>query len=64
MRMYVTESEAKEKACCKVMPHKEDGELVTAACLGSGCMGWRWKFGDRTSLLGYCGLAGKPGGEI
>jgi hypothetical protein len=56
--MYLTEDEAKQKACCKVMPHKEDGKLVTAVCLASVCMAWRWT--DPDARHGYCGLAGKP----
>jgi hypothetical protein len=40
--MILTEDEAKTKACCKIMPHKENGTLMTVACLASGCMAWRW----------------------
>ena len=40
--MILTEAEAKEKACCKTMPHRPDGKLMTAACLASQCMAWRW----------------------
>ncbi len=43
--MMLTEDEAKNKACCKCMPHKEDGKLMTAACLASGCMAWRIEYG-------------------
>jgi hypothetical protein len=38
--MLVTEAEAKHKACCKMPPHREDGKLVTPACLASNCMAW------------------------
>lgn len=40
--MYVTESEAKEKACCKVMPHREDGKCVTAAYRSHPVEGRTW----------------------
>lgn len=40
----LTEDQAKEKACCKVIPTR-NGELVTAACLASKCMAWRWQYG-------------------
>lgn len=36
--MIVTEDEAKTKQCCKV-----GNTGLFAACLGSGCMGWRWQ---------------------
>ncbi|MDR2489474.1 MAG: hypothetical protein LBD42_08300 [Desulfovibrio sp.] len=65
--MLLTEDEAKEKACCKIMPHKQSGGLVTAACLASGCMAWRFVpiaqiHGEIRidTPRGYCGLAGRP----
>ena len=64
--MMITEAEAKTKACCKTMPNKPDGRLVTAACLGSECMAWRWgsTMEEYAKNLpgrpGYCGLAGRP----
>lgn len=65
-----TEEEAKTKACCKIMPTYQ-GELVTAACLASKCMAWRWSPAGTEKEVqqsrlegyqkkGYCGLAGKP----
>ena len=59
--MLMTEDEAKQKACCKTMPNRPDGKLVTAACLGSDCMAWRWiSPGSLNDERGYCGLAGIP----
>jgi hypothetical protein len=63
--MYLTEEEARQKACCKTMPNHPDGK--TAACLASVCLAWRWKKGmvfvdkkRREHDLGYCGFAGRP----
>ena len=70
--MLLTEDEAKTKACCKIMPNRPNGELVTAACLASGCMAWRWAKNPETYTdmdgqkrpcapkEGYCGLVGRP----
>jgi hypothetical protein len=69
--MFMMEEQAKEKACCKVMPQKDDRRLMTAACLASECMAWRWEVmgapvndnGGRADIRtrrGYCGLAGEP----
>ena len=49
--MILTEEQAKEKACCKVLPHTPDGKLMTAACLASQCMAWRWYDGTQTRAM-------------
>ena len=78
----MTEEEAKTKWCpmlgegnaTKGLHERVDG-TVSANCIGSDCMMWRWdaitpeekrqlrEYGDDTGPLlaipGYCGLAGK-----
>lgn len=44
--MFLSENEAKEKACCKVMPQRRmNGGRFADPCLGAECMAWRWKYG-------------------
>ena len=40
---------------------------VTARCIGSACMAWRWEvklkvINSPADESGYCGIAGKPNG--
>ncbi len=67
--MTYTEEEAAER-WCPYMKLSDRSRGFCAACLGSGCMMWRWD-NDETGCCkqngeglenyrGYCGLAGKP----
>ena len=63
------EEQAKTKWC--PMSRTVDGDVVTNKdggkvsdidmCLTSKCMMWREYYGDdKVTILGFCGLAGKP----
>lgn len=51
-----------------------DNPAFNCTCLGSACMAWRWRWIPEMEISrgahlieskteGYCGLAGKPGGQ-
>jgi hypothetical protein len=59
---YLSEREAKERACCKQQAYYDNEKrLVTPACLASKCMAWiavetgRYQL-DGSHIKGYCGF--------
>lgn len=65
--MFLTPTEAKDKWCPSVRIGSQRGttnmdqfadEHMHTKCIGTGCMGWRWKDGTKTT--GYCGVGGVP----
>ncbi len=59
--MLLTEDDAKQKACCKCMPHKEDGKRKSKnfARIYSSCKGERLSDGKPNRQCAKCGLVSK-----
>jgi hypothetical protein len=62
MKDFVTEADAKKKACPMIVGH--DDEIATPRdCVASSCMAWRWSHqdpGPNSPATGFCGAFGLP----
>lgn len=66
--MMMTEDEAAETYCHKLISWRDVRRSEDVCCSGSMCMAWRWSEWNVDESThqrldptkGYCGLAGKP----
>lgn len=59
--MILTEEDAKTKRCQEGFGDRYQSSPIN--CIASGCMAWRWQYGEldeEAPRPGYCGKAGRP----